>query len=174
MHAFGGTFYPNYPPPSLPQKAATTTLFTPFTREMHLLDGIKLETQFTAGGGGHPRVLVGNKNENHTYTTPAIQRAEREWLAPAWNWPLSVQRVAAVNCTLVLWAGLSDIEAKPFIHLKYIYHFIMRRSFTRDNIQRQRVFSENWWLGGEFSGGYARWIKMGWMEREDSCDSWKE
>lgn len=24
------------------------------------------------GGGGHPRVLVGNKNENHTYTTPAI------------------------------------------------------------------------------------------------------
>lgn len=51
-----------------------------------------------------------------------------------------MQRVAAVNCTLVLWAGLSDIEAKPFIHLKYIYHFIMRRSFTRDNSPANNEF----------------------------------
>lgn len=90
-------------------------------------------------------------------TQPAGARrysgAEREWLAPAWNWPLSVQRVAAVNCTLVLWAGLSDIEAKPFIHLKYIYHFIMRRSFIRVIISNDNE-SANWRLG---RGEEERW-----------------
>lgn len=30
------------------------------------------------------------------------------------------KQTAAVNCTLVLWAGLNDIEARPFTHLKHL------------------------------------------------------
>ena len=138
----------------------------PFTREMHLLDGvcIKLETQFTVhereiqrerererewegvrrGGPG----LVGNKNDrNHTYTAAAaswgrysVRRGASGYLQRETDLSLcNGQAVAAVNCTLVLWAGLSDIEAKPFIHLKHLASLWGDRSRTAPIIPVQRI-----------------------------------
>lgn len=89
---------------------------------MHLLDSgcIKLKRSLRPGSG-----LVGNKNAgNHTYTSFGDITVPREG-AVSFSVKLTSlyapsRQTAAVNCTLVLWTGLSDIEARPFIHLKHL------------------------------------------------------